>query len=865
MIWVDVHPPIPASGSAKPPTTVGATRYSVTAKLWIALIIGMGLLAAAAELPRWHSADPLRFGAYFLAAALTSVWKVRLPQVRGTMSVNFFFILLGVVELTAAETMVLGGGSILIQYLWRGRTQNPVQAAFNLSSALLAAYMTHIVFTSALLAGWGFQFPLRIGAAAFVYFLINTGPVAIVISLTEGKPVLMTWRDCYAWSFAYYLVGAGVAGILSSLNARVGWQATVLVMPVIFIVYRSYSLYLERLEAEKDQAETQRKHAEAMASLHLRTIEALAMAIEAKDEVTHDHLQRVQVYSTEVGKELGMSEEQLQALLAASLLHDIGKLAVPEHIISKPGRLTPEEFEKMKIHPVVGAEILERVQFPYPVAPIVRHHHEKWDGSGYPDGLVAEAIPLGARILTAVDCLDALATDRQYRPALPLDDAMAYLVNEAGKTFDPQVVAILARRYRELEVLAKSSTIDLVHLNKDVKVERGAAPDAGFAEETQGGRTGESTEFVTSIAAARQEAGMLFEMSRDLVTGLNLEATMQAVGKQIQRLVPHDTLAVYLRNGTALACEFAHGEEANNFASLAIPLGQGLAGWVAENSKPIVNGNPSVETGYLNDLHRYSNLRSALALPLEGASGVIGVVALYAKGAGAFTKDHLRVLQVVTPRLTLALENIRRYESAESGAGTDYLTGLPNARGLFSHLEAVLAQTKAGSAASVIVSDLDGFKAVNDRFGHLEGNRILQCAAETFRASLRAGDYVSRMGGDEFVFVLPATGIDEALRLSIRLRDALENAAQKLLGERILSMSIGAACYPANGATPETILAEADRLMYIDKADRKSRRRLLQPGTGLAGLASVMSGAVMSGAAMNDRTPESMPSAPRIQ
>ena len=120
------------------------------------------------------------------------------------------------------------------------------------------------------------------------------------------------------------------------------------------------------------------------------------------------------------------------------MLHDIGKLAVPEHIISKPGKLTPEEFEKMKIHPIVGAEILEQVDFPYPVVPIVRAHHEKWDGSGYPDGLAGEDIPIGARILAAVDCLDALASDRQYRKALPLDEAMAKVVAEAGKSFDPR-------------------------------------------------------------------------------------------------------------------------------------------------------------------------------------------------------------------------------------------------------------------------------------------------------------------------------------------------------------------------------------------------------------------------------------------
>ena len=189
--------------------------------------------------------------------------------------------------------------------------------------------------------------------------------------------------------------------------------------------------------------EQEKAHAESMASLHLRTIEALATAIEAKDECTGDHLRRVQVYSLELAKHLGLSSDEVNALQAASILHDIGKLAVPDYIISKPGKLTPDEFDKMKVHTVVGAEILEQVAFPYPVAPIVRSHHEKWDGSGYPDGLKAEDIPIGARILSAVDCLDALASDRQYRRALPLDEAMDYVAGLSGRSFDPQVVEIL--------------------------------------------------------------------------------------------------------------------------------------------------------------------------------------------------------------------------------------------------------------------------------------------------------------------------------------------------------------------------------------------------------------------------------------
>jgi putative nucleotidyltransferase with HDIG domain len=275
--------------------------------------------------------------------------------------------------------------------------------------------------------------------------------VAAVISLTERRSLRKIWSECYFWSFPYYLVGAGVVGMISWLHGFTDWQTSLLTLPVVYLIYRSYRLYLGKLSDEK-------RHVEEIADLHMRTIEALALAIEAKDQTTHDHLQRVRVYAVEVGKELNVAKDEMEALQAAALLHDIGKLAIPEHIVSKPGRLTPEEFEKMKIHPLVGAEILERVQFPYPVVPIVRAHHEKFDGTGYPLGLKGKQIPIGARILSAVDFLDALASDRQYRRALPLHEAMARLVDESGKAFDPDVVRVLERRYVELEQLVHERT-----------------------------------------------------------------------------------------------------------------------------------------------------------------------------------------------------------------------------------------------------------------------------------------------------------------------------------------------------------------------------------------------------------------------
>jgi putative nucleotidyltransferase with HDIG domain len=363
----------------------------------------------------------------------------------------------------------------------------------------------------------------------------------------------------------------------------------------------------------------------------MRTIETLALAIEAKDHTTGDHLQRVRVYAMELGKDLGLSPTEMQALQAASVLHDIGKLAVPEHIISKPGKLTPEEFEKMKVHPIVGAEILEQIRFPYPVAPIVRCHHEKWDGSGYPAGISGEDIPIGARILSAVDCLDALASDRQYRRALPLDEAMAIVIKDSGKAFDPRVVTALEGRYRELEQLARSQEPEKrVKLSFDAKVERGAAPDAGFA-------AGAAASSVAS--RVRNELSGILD-SPIVGERLTLQEILSAAAFRLRSMVPFDAIAVFTGNGKVLTSRFALGESMRQLSSVKVPIGEGLIGWIAETGNPIINGNPTVDPGLIG-----VKLRSALALPLQYRGRILGVLALYQREADAFNSDHLAAVQ----------------------------------------------------------------------------------------------------------------------------------------------------------------------------------------------------------------------------
>ncbi len=811
----------------------------IRATVFIAITVAAGAAVLGTACLHWHSDDLLKFGCYLLIAVLASTMKVRLPGMETTMSVNFLFVLLGVLELSLAETLVIGCAAALVQSLWKTK-QRPelVKVLFNVFSLTANAIgMTYFAYrlSAGLLRN---SVPLLLLVAAFTYFLSNSVPLSIVIALVERRPLRGLWAETHFWTLPYNLAGAAVVALISFCNHFVGWQNSLLILPVMYGIHRSFQLYLGRLEDQKKrveiealQVEAEKRHVEQVCALHLRTIEGLALAIDAKDHTTHEHLHRVRTYAVEIARELGLGPQDLDALRAAALLHDIGKLAVPDHIINKPGRLTPEEFEKMKIHPIVGADILERVAFPYPVAPIVRAHHEKWNGKGYPDGLKGEEIPIGARILAAVDCLDALASDRQYRKALPLDEAMKKVAEGSGTSFDPRVIEILQRRYLELESYAVRGLEEARRdsLSFSYKVERDAQPGAGLELDLKGRRASQ-TDFLSSIASARQEAHTLFELSQDLGNSLSLDETLSLVAMRLRKLVPYDSIVVFIRKERLLVPEFVNGDNFRLLSSLAIPMGTGLCGWVAENSIPIINGNPAVESGFAHSPKQTTELRSALAVPLQGLTGLVGVLALYQSEADAFTSDHLRILQVITSKVALFIENALKYRQAESSATNDYLTGLPNARALSMHLDQELARCKREhSSVAVLVCDLNGFKKVNDCYGHLAGDKVLKLFASLLRNACREYDYAARMGGDEFVIVAPNMSPASVSERALLLSALAQEAGREVCGVDLLSLSLGAAFYSQDGLETEQLLAEADRKMYAAKQFHYEHRDLMPP------------------------------------
>jgi diguanylate cyclase (GGDEF)-like protein/putative nucleotidyltransferase with HDIG domain len=798
-------------------------KLSSPAALFISLQVVIGIPLLPYALLHWHPDNELRFACFFGVALAASLFKVRLPGIEATMSANFLFILVGILDLSYPETLLMGCFGGLLQSIWQAKPRpRVIQILFNFANLSISITAANLVFHSKFASHLGLGWPLLLVSASTTYFAINTMSVSGIIALTQRRNPLLVWKECYLWSFPYYLLGAMIAGGISLINRAFGWQFAILVLPLVYWMYRSYRIYLDRLEAEK-------KHTEEIADLHLRTIEALSLAIEAKDHSTHDHLKRVQTYAVQLGKDLGLSDSELNALRAASMLHDIGKLAVPEQILSKPGRLTPEEFDRMKIHPIVGAEILDRVRFPYPVVPIVRSHHEKWDGTGYPYGLKGEAIPIGARILSVVDCFDALTSERLYRRAMSADEAVKHLISEIETSFDPRVVEAIEKRYPELEQVASRSESTKSPFPSVANPNRSVAPSPGFAEVPNAAEV-RATSFLASIVSARQEAQLLFELAQTLGNSLSLRETLSVVAVRLKEMIPHDLIVFYVCDGEKLSPRYVHGVDYDLFRALEMPIGEGVSGWVAKHNKPVINGDPMAESKHLGEPSPATVLRSTLSIPLQGREGVAGVLTLYLKEKQAFTKDHMRMLLAASSKLGLSVENSLQFEKAQDSASTDFLTGLPNARSICAHLDSELARSKrSGQHLAVLLCDLNGFKTVNDNYGHLVGNKLLEQIARNLRTVCREFDLVGRLGGDEFILVLPEFTTTTVKELLPRVELAVEEAGKTICCKKVVTASVGAAFYPKDGLTAEELLSEADRSMYEAKESHYRERSASSP------------------------------------
>jgi putative nucleotidyltransferase with HDIG domain len=574
---------------------------------------------------------------------LTGSFSIKLPSVSARISVSEAFVIAAVLLFgPSVATAIVALDTIILTSWRRGRRRSPVRTLFNVSAGSIAIWISAHLFESFLPPVQALprleELLVPVLLLSIFYFAINSSLVAVAVAAERGTSPFEVWHHNFAWISLNYIGGASVAMLLVAYQRNIDLTALGVMVPLLVITYLAFRTSLGRLEDAH-------RHVAQLNELYLSTIETLAMAVDAKDQITHGHIRRVQVYAVELAKYLGVNNaEQLKAIEAAALLHDMGKLAIPEHILNKPGKLTAAEFERMKRHADIGADLLSSVRFPYPVVPIVRHHHEQWDGRGYPSGISGTDIPLGARILGVVDCFDALNSDRPYRPRLSVEDSFKILRERRGSMYDPLVVdsfIALYPRIAEGAALAGEQARSLIM--RDSKEE-------GYATSLQ------------AIRTSAVEASALQEAARRVTAAADDRQAFEIVCQYVSYLLPASACCFfkYCVQTDRLVCDFAAGDGATSLLGFSIQTGERVTGWVAANRQPACNADPSLDLGESVALLRESPA-SAVAAPAITTkhSSLTGVLTVFSPKVGAFSNDHVYALERLA---TLFADYIQAHE-----------------------------------------------------------------------------------------------------------------------------------------------------------------------------------------------------------
>ena len=639
----------------------------------------------------------------------------------------------------------------------------------------------------------------------------------VVDALIDKRKILPAGKKSFSTAalsiIASYSLHIFATIVLYFVFSHFGLEFGLVIIPLIVVGHLAYKIHIRRLEAKTRQITEASR-------LHLATVEALATAIDARDQVGMGHVRRTQIYALGIGRILALGEDGLNALRMGALLHDIGKLAVPDHILNKPGDLTPAEMEKTKIHSLVGASILENVGFPYAVVPTVKYHHESWDGSGYPEGLKGNQIPLTARILTVADVYDTLRGARPYRIAVPAQEALNILRLEAGRKFDPIIVRTLIENIDKFD--AEIAAAGLAY-EDDADTGMFVTPNAD---------EGVPPNYVQQIKRANREVFTLYSLAKEFGATADITDTLSLFTEKISELAPYDTCVVYLIDKDARTATAKHVDGANKTELLnkTIAVGDGATGYVLETGQSVQNVDPALDFAF-SDTDFSRDYIGMVSLPLIADETIVGAVSLYSRSVACYADEHIRLLDTVSLIATEAIIRSQQLAEAESHALTDPMTGLPNSRGLQLQFEKEAKRAARGdSSFQVLVLDLDGFKAVNDNYGHKVGDTMLREVAQLINAQLREYDFLARYGGDEFVAIVPDTETIDVLELSRRIERSVAEYRLFVDGKSTgVGVSIGAASYPAQGETFDQIVVAADRAMYITKAIHRQRNRVAEP------------------------------------
>jgi len=623
-------------------------------RLYLGVVFTAGALALiVSTVTAVRTPHPLWWLALAGLAMVTGSFRLNFSSVSADIAIDdTFFITTAMLFGPGPATLAIAVGGFVVSARRRKAAR---QIAFNASALAVSMWIAAQTFFA--IAGVppliesippvsSLVVPLL--ALTVVYFVLNSGLTATAVGLDSGQSPFQIWRHHFQWLSIGYLAAASVAFCLILLVQQASFMAMVVVLPLFAVFHLT-------LRSSFGRVEDARRHLGDMDRLYLSTVETLAMAIDAKDDVTHSHVRRVQAYATGLARELGITDElTLKAIEAAALLHDTGKLAVPEHILNKPGKLTAAEFEKMKLHVDVGADILSLVNFPFPVEPIVRCHHENWDGTGYPRGVRGEAIPIGARILSVVDCFDALTSDRPYRARMTDEAALDILRERSGRMYDPHVVETFIRVYRNIPIETAETTEQRDVMQRIAQ----SRNDVDAAEPPSDAADSAPSSLLAFVSLSRVVAG----------EG-GLEDVLALSSKLIIDVIPGVSGAWYLPEAGSdrLAAAETFGPAAAALRGVSMDIGDRLTGWVAASRQPIVNSDAALDLGAR--AHAVNPpLRSCMSVPVTVGSSLVAVLSLYGEEQEAFTGDQRRLVQMVAPHLAGAIQTARQVGASRQNA-----------------------------------------------------------------------------------------------------------------------------------------------------------------------------------------------------
>ena len=638
--------------------TSDARPFKRALDLYVAGVIGSGGVVLVAALSgAVATPHPLAWASLSALGLIAGFCKLQFAGLAADIAIDdTFFIATALLFGSAPATLAIAASGLVVRHRrqLRQRLFNAATFAVSMWTAAHAFFLIAHVEPLAIGHTPIAQLVMPLLAMTAVFFLLNSGFIAIAVGFDTGQSPATIWRKHFGWVALGYFGAASVAFIVILLAQQASLAAVVVVLPLLAVFYLMLHLSFGRTNDAH-------RHLAAMDRLYLSTVETLAMAIDAKDDVTHSHVRRVQAYATALARAMGVTDEPTtKAIEAAALLHDTGKLAVPEHILNKPGKLTEAEFDKMKLHADIGADILSLVNFPFPVEPIVRCHHENWNGTGYPRGIAGDDIPIGARILSVVDCFDALTSDRPYRRALSDDAAVAILRERSGTMYDPRVVEAFVAMYREVSIEREESPEQREVLQRISATRRADEPSAPAA--TPAAMTHDLLAFVSLARIATGE--------HTLLDALGLASTLVA------DIVPGATGAWYVpdEHEDRLVVVDTFGPHASYLANRSVGTGEQLTGWVAARRQPILDSDVALDLGLVE-----TPLKRCMSVPLTAGEATIAVLTLYSADAGTFAADRARLVQVIAPHLAATVQSALARERARRAT-----TDRPRKTGLLS-------------------------------------------------------------------------------------------------------------------------------------------------------------------------------------